>query len=127
MAGTDHWMDEGSCFNTGMDFFTDNYWEVKACVLLCASCPVRIQCLKFALDNNIEHGIWGGVKGNGLNLLRDYRRRGRYIKQLDENYTNDWAIGGKWEKWAGWEYQEEGTPGRPRGDAWAGRGWLTDD
>ncbi|MGW1068280.1 WhiB family transcriptional regulator [Streptomyces aureus] len=28
---------------------------------LCAGCPVRLECLSFALDNRIEHGIWGGA------------------------------------------------------------------
>ncbi|MGW1068272.1 WhiB family transcriptional regulator [Streptomyces aureus] len=28
---------------------------------LCASCPVKLECLSFALDNRIEHGIWGGA------------------------------------------------------------------
>ncbi|MFF4542376.1 WhiB family transcriptional regulator [Streptomyces aureus] len=28
---------------------------------LCAGCPVKLECLSFALDNRIEHGIWGGA------------------------------------------------------------------
>ncbi|MEU4090123.1 WhiB family transcriptional regulator [Streptomyces aureus] len=28
---------------------------------LCAGCPVRLECLSFALDNRIEQGIWGGA------------------------------------------------------------------
>lgn len=28
---------------------------------LCANCDVIDQCLKFAIDNNIQHGIWGGT------------------------------------------------------------------
>lgn len=27
---------------------------------ICAECPVRQQCLTYALENNIMHGIWGG-------------------------------------------------------------------
>lgn len=27
----------------------------------CAGCPVINQCLQYALDNNEEHGIWGGT------------------------------------------------------------------
>lgn len=27
----------------------------------CEECPVRAECLAFALANNEEHGIWGGL------------------------------------------------------------------
>ncbi|WP_225826385.1 WhiB family transcriptional regulator [Streptomyces naphthomycinicus] len=29
--------------------------------VLCNGCPVRTECLAHALDNHIEHGIWGGM------------------------------------------------------------------
>lgn len=29
--------------------------------LLCAGCPVRKECLHFAVDNVITHGLYGGV------------------------------------------------------------------
>jgi WhiB family redox-sensing transcriptional regulator len=28
---------------------------------LCASCPVRKDCFTFAIDNELRHGIWGGL------------------------------------------------------------------
>lgn len=28
---------------------------------LCDACPVRQLCLDYALQNNIRHGIWGGM------------------------------------------------------------------
>ncbi|KAB1978524.1 WhiB family transcriptional regulator [Streptomyces triticiradicis] len=28
---------------------------------LCIGCPVRLECLSYALDQRIEHGIWGGA------------------------------------------------------------------
>ncbi|MGW7244276.1 WhiB family transcriptional regulator [Streptomyces sp. NPDC054804] len=28
---------------------------------LCAGCPVRTECLAYALDHRIEHGFWGGM------------------------------------------------------------------
>jgi WhiB family transcriptional regulator, redox-sensing transcriptional regulator len=32
--------------------------EAKA---VCARCPVREQCLRYALDNGLDHGIFGGT------------------------------------------------------------------
>lgn len=28
---------------------------------VCARCPVREQCLRYALDNRLDHGIFGGA------------------------------------------------------------------
>ncbi|MFI1168462.1 WhiB family transcriptional regulator [Streptomyces sp. NPDC020801] len=28
---------------------------------VCSGCPVRTECLAFALDRRIGHGIWGGM------------------------------------------------------------------
>ncbi len=28
---------------------------------LCQACPVRLECLADALDNQIEYGVWGGM------------------------------------------------------------------
>lgn len=32
--------------------------EAKA---VCARCPVREQCLRYALDNGLDHGVFGGT------------------------------------------------------------------
>lgn len=32
--------------------------EAKA---ICAGCPVRKECLDYALENEMEYGIWGGT------------------------------------------------------------------
>ncbi|WP_231988525.1 WhiB family transcriptional regulator [Nakamurella panacisegetis] len=28
---------------------------------ICQACPVRLECLADALDNQIEYGVWGGM------------------------------------------------------------------
>jgi WhiB family redox-sensing transcriptional regulator len=28
---------------------------------VCTGCPVRTECLAYALDQRIEHGVWGGM------------------------------------------------------------------
>ncbi|MFD9072053.1 WhiB family transcriptional regulator [Streptomyces lasiicapitis] len=49
--------------------------EAKA---ICSSCPVKKACFDYALDNQIRHGMWGG-------LTEDERRRWhtRVNKRLD--------------------------------------------
>lgn len=35
--------------------------QVRHAKAVCGECPVRIDCLSWALDNDEEHGIWGGM------------------------------------------------------------------
>jgi WhiB family transcriptional regulator, redox-sensing transcriptional regulator len=46
--------------------------EAKA---VCKLCPVRVQCLDYALRNSIRYGIWGAL--NPEERSRERRRRAR--------------------------------------------------
>ena len=37
---------------------------------VCARCPVRAQCLEYALDNALDHGIYGGTTESERRTLR---------------------------------------------------------
>lgn len=37
--------------------------EAKRAVAVCDRCPVRKQCLEYALVNHEEYGVWGGTTG----------------------------------------------------------------
>ena len=110
------WFVDANCNGSLFDFFSNDYWEVKACVMTCASCPVRLDCLKFAMDNSLEVGVWGGVRAQILVYLRRHMRRGAQPKQFVEGFTDDWSIGGEWERLAGFDFPSD--IGRPRTDAY---------
>ena len=60
------WMDDAAC--NGMDgtlFFPDRGENNKlaSAKAICARCLVKDECLDFALDNDIYHGVWGGMSG----------------------------------------------------------------
>ena len=45
---------------------------------VCAQCPVRQQCLEFAVSNRIGYGIWGGLTGPERRALQaDWLRAAR--------------------------------------------------
>jgi len=42
-------------------FFPSDGVGVEVAKRVCADCPVRNQCLEYALENRIDHGVWGGT------------------------------------------------------------------
>lgn len=37
---------------------------------LCSVCPVRVDCLQYALDQDIEFGVWGGLSAFQRSQIR---------------------------------------------------------
>lgn len=61
-------------------FFTPADEETAKAI--CGGCPVRRDCLAFALDNSISHGIFGGLDDRERDNLRRNERR-RNAKPID--------------------------------------------
>jgi WhiB family transcriptional regulator, redox-sensing transcriptional regulator len=65
-AGLDWWRD-AACQTVDPDLFFPvsslgpGRDEVARAKAVCASCPVRRQCLQFALATRQAHGVWGGT------------------------------------------------------------------
>lgn len=56
------WMANGNCANKAPDFFfPSDGVGVELARHVCATCPVKTQCLEYALENRIDHGVWGGT------------------------------------------------------------------
>lgn len=63
-ANTEHWTGEASCAEVGHggDFwFVEKGGSVKDAKTICRDCPVRSECLQYALKNRESFGIWGGL------------------------------------------------------------------
>ena len=55
------WYERALCGDTGTDFFFSEYWEDRVYAKsVCARCPVESDCLIYALQNRVRHGVWGG-------------------------------------------------------------------
>lgn len=58
------WRDKASCSGADPELWFPKSGREEAAdraIRICNSCPVREQCLKFAVDNEIDFGIFGGV------------------------------------------------------------------
>lgn len=53
-------------------FFPSDGVGVEVAIRVCVECPVRLECLEYALLNHIHHGVWGGCSE---------RERGRILRQ----------------------------------------------
>lgn len=42
-------------------FFPDDAAGERAAKAVCATCPVRVACLDYAVEEGIEEGVWGGT------------------------------------------------------------------
>lgn len=51
------------------------YGDTRKAKKLCSECPVRVQCLEFAIVNVEIYGIWGGTTNKERQKLRVARGR----------------------------------------------------
>ena len=55
------WMAQGNCrLYAPATFFPSDGVGVDRARKICATCPVIETCLDYALEERIEHGVWGG-------------------------------------------------------------------
>ena len=79
------WQDRAACAGTTMLLFFGPDRETQAeqeareteAKAVCASCPVRAECLAYALRPSVRYGIWGGLNERERSLER--RRRARRV------------------------------------------------
>lgn len=57
-----NWMATGNCNNhPPAVFFPSDGVGVEIAKKICETCPVAGPCLEYALDQRIDHGVWGGT------------------------------------------------------------------
>ena len=69
------WMNDGNCKDQPpATFFPSDGVGVEVAKRICATCPVATECLNYALDNRIDHGVWGGTSERQRRRLLKGRR-----------------------------------------------------
>lgn len=67
------WMEQGICGQVDPElFFPDQTRPIEALMAkaICATCPVRAECLAYAQRNRIMDGIFGGLDETQRDALR---------------------------------------------------------
>ena len=70
------WMLDAKC--RGVDpseFFPSDGSGVDRAQRVCTGCPVQTDCLNYALDHRIEHGVWGGASERERRRILRARRQ----------------------------------------------------
>lgn len=74
------WWDRANCVGTDVSLFfpgrgrNETLREAQA---VCAGCECRPECLAFALDHNIQYGVFGGCSERERRKMRSARGRRR--------------------------------------------------
>ena len=70
------WMIDARCRGLApTEFFPSASRGVETAQHICADCPVRVECLEYALTNHMKYGVWGGVSERERRRLLHRRRR----------------------------------------------------
>jgi WhiB family redox-sensing transcriptional regulator len=86
------WREKAACKNLDINlFFPDterqsalsrkNNLKVKS---ICKKCPVQTNCIAYAMDNQIEYGMWGGFSS----LERKELNKILNLKEVPTNFYN---------------------------------------
>lgn len=70
------WMSEGNCrLHPPATFFPSDGVGVDKARKICRDCPVTGRCLEYALEERIDHGVWGGCSERERRRILKTRRQ----------------------------------------------------
>jgi WhiB family transcriptional regulator, redox-sensing transcriptional regulator len=70
------WYDDAACAAVGPAlFYVERGASTVQAETVCAGCPVRVQCLDFAIERRESFGVWGGLSARERVGVRLRRRR----------------------------------------------------
>jgi WhiB family transcriptional regulator, redox-sensing transcriptional regulator len=56
------WFENAACRGEDINLFFPGTGEIPfTAFAICSRCPVRRECLDYALTNHIQHGVFGGI------------------------------------------------------------------
>lgn len=75
------WREQGACWDTAISDFFPGYQgghnsqqEAARAKAVCATCTVTVECLDYAVTNQMHWGIWGGLAERQRREVKKTRR-----------------------------------------------------
>jgi WhiB family transcriptional regulator, redox-sensing transcriptional regulator len=57
-----NWQDSARCLGLNPDlFYPENQTLAREAKEVCDGCPVRVECLEYAIEKGERFGVWGGL------------------------------------------------------------------
>lgn len=69
-AGPGWWRPWAACLSASSLFFPISETSETAAKRVCKGCPVRLECLAYAVSTGPDFGIWGGLNPEELRRIR---------------------------------------------------------
>lgn len=67
------WMDDAACADVDPDLFFPKRGDsvtMRRAKAVCDSCPVKVECLDYAMAEAIKFGVWGGMSERQRRRMR---------------------------------------------------------
>jgi WhiB family transcriptional regulator, redox-sensing transcriptional regulator len=85
------WMARAACREVDPEvFFPSDGAGVKVAKQVCARCDAAVECLEYALEQRLEHGVWGGASERERRRMRSARRRAGTAEPLARRTIEWW-------------------------------------
>ena len=79
------WMAEGNCrLHPPATFFPSDGVGVDKARKICRDCPVTSRCLEYALEERIDHGVWGGCSERERRRILKARREDAAVVSVSD-------------------------------------------
>lgn len=80
---TGDWRHQSACLDEDPELFFPigntgpAVWQIEEAKQVCRRCPVREQCLAWALEAGQDHGVWGGLSEDERRAMKRRNARAR--------------------------------------------------
>ena len=74
---TEEWRDYANCRSSSIDLFfpkNQTYQEASEVAKVCQECRVKEECGEYAIGQEIDYGIWGGMSPERRISIRQRRK-----------------------------------------------------
>lgn len=94
MTWNESWAAAAACKGGDPDRLFVRGAEQNHAKRICRNCPVRTECLAYALDYGMEYGVWGGMTERERRSLVKQRPDVQSWRKLLEAAKSDWEATG---------------------------------